>query len=137
MTHHAGCLCGAVRISFPGDPLLGRQCWCRECQYLSAGGASHNAAFRTNGMTLTGEVRWYASVADSGRTIERGFCPSCGTPLLARAQGRADLVMLRIGALDDPELIAPQSMIWARSAPSWACLDPDLPRVERQPPPIA
>jgi hypothetical protein len=88
-------------------------------------------------MTLTGEIRWYASTADSGREIERGFCPACGTHLLARAGGRKDLVMLRIGALDDHGSVAPQSVIWAASAPGWACFDPQLPRVEQQPPPIA
>ena len=137
MTHDAGCLCGAVRMSFATDPLLGRTCWCRDCQKLCAGSASNNAAFRTEGMTIDGEIRWYASIAESGRTIERGFCPACGTPLLARAQGRTDLVMVRIGALDDPELIAPQSTIWASSAPGWACINAGLPRVEHQPPPIA
>jgi len=136
VTHGAGCLCGAVRIGFPEPPLLARTCWCRDCQFLAAGGGSNNAAFRTEGMTIEGELRWYASTADSGRTIERGFCPACGTPLLARAVGRTDLAMLRLGALDDPELIAPQSAIWTASAPSWACIDPALTQVERQPPPI-
>ena len=137
MTHSAGCLCGAVRMTLASDPLLGRQCWCSECQKLCAGGPSNNAAFRTEGMTIDGEIRWYGSIAESGRLIERGFCPTCGTPLLARAQGRTDLVMVRIGALDDRELIAPQSMIWVSSAPGWACLNSALPAVERQPPPIA
>jgi len=137
MSHGAGCLCGSVRISFPAPPLLARTCWCRDCQYLCAGGGSNNAAFRTEGMTIDGDLRWYVSAAESGRTIERGFCPNCGTHLLARAQGRTDLVMLRIGTLDDRELIAPQSAIWTGSAPSWACIHPDLPKIERQPPPIA
>jgi hypothetical protein len=45
--------------------------------------------------------------------------------------------MLRIGTLDDHGSVAPQSVIWAESAPQWACFDPDLPRTDRQPPPIA
>lgn len=137
MTIGAGCRCGAVRISFPQPPLMGRICWCRDCQYFAAGGGSHNAAFRTEGMMLDGEVRWYASEAESGRTIERGFCPTCGTHLLARAQGRTDLVMLRMGALDDSELVAPSVAIWTASAPSWACINEGLERFEGQPPPIA
>jgi hypothetical protein len=137
MRHTAGCLCGAVRLGFPAGPIAARTCWCRDCQYLAAGGGSYNAAFRTDGMTIDGEIRWYASTADSGRTIERGFCPNCGTHLLARAGGRKDLVMLRIGTLDDHGSVAPQSVIWAESAPQWACFDPDLPRTDRQPPPIA
>ena len=135
MSHQAGCLCGAVRLSFAADPLLGRTCWCRVCQTIASGSGTNNAAFRTEGMTAKGEIRWYASVADSGRTIERGFCPACGTHLMARAQGRTDLVMVRIGTLDDPELIAPQAQIWVSSAPSWAPLDPNLPQHPKAPPP--
>ena len=133
----AKCLCGAVRVTFPAPPIAARTCWCRDCQVLAAGGGSNNAAFRTDGMTIEGELRWFASVAESGRTIERGFCPNCGTHMLARAVGRTDLAMLRVGALEEQGSVAPQSVIWAASAPEWACIDPALPRSEGQPPPIA
>ena len=35
----------------------------------------------------------------------------------------------------DPSSIQPSANIWAASAPGWACLDPALERVERQPMP--
>jgi hypothetical protein len=43
---------------------------------------------------------------------------------------------VRAGALDDPNLAAPTAIIWSASAPAWACFDPDLPRIEGQPPPL-
>jgi hypothetical protein len=42
---------------------------------------------------------------------------------------------VRAGALDDPNLAPPSAIIWGKSAPAWACFDPDLPRIEGQPPP--
>jgi hypothetical protein len=42
---------------------------------------------------------------------------------------------VRIGTLDDPSSVKPVANIWSASAPVWACLDPALERIERQPPP--
>jgi hypothetical protein len=44
---------------------------------------------------------------------------------------------VRAGTLDDPELARPSVTIWTSSAPSWACFDERLAKVERQPPPAA
>ncbi len=135
MSHGAGCLCGAVRVSIDAEPLSARQCWCRLCQYLSSGGSTVNVVFPAEAVTVTGEVRWRRDLAESGNTLERGFCPECGTPLFSRAVVRPHLVIVRAGALDDPGLLRPQSVIWTSEAPVWACLDPALPRHPRGQPP--
>ena len=59
------CFCGAVQFQFDQAPIAVRACWCRDCQYLATGNASINAIFRTEGLTLTGEVGEYVSTADS------------------------------------------------------------------------
>ena len=136
MTHGAGCLCGAVRLSIDADPLLARTCWCRLCQYLAAGSATVNLVFPAAAVGVEGEVRWYESVADSGNAMARGFCPTCGTPVFSKSMARPDFVIVRAGALDDPNLLGPQVTIWTGAAPEWACFDPELPQFEAQPPPI-
>ena len=73
--------------------------------------------------------------AASGNEVTREFCPSCGTHLFARSSGRPDVRVVRTGNLDDPSSIRPGTNIWASSAPGWACLDPAMERVERQPVP--
>ena len=135
-SHGAGCLCGAVRVSISADPLLARACWCRLCQYLASGSATVNVVFPADAIAFTGEVRWRKDVADSGNVMRRGFCPECGTPIFSKSDARPHLVIIRSGALDDPELLAPQATIWTDEAPGWAQIDPSLPRFARQPPPI-
>lgn len=137
MPHTAGCLCGAVRISIDADPLGARACWCRLCQYLGAGSGTVNIVFPAEAVTTTGEVRWYTSVADSGNTMRRGFCPACGTPIFSLAEARPHLSIIRAGALDNPALKGPDVVIWTDEAPEWACLDPALPHIPGQPPPVA
>ena len=65
----------------------------------------------------------------------RPFCPKCGSPLFSEAVPRPHLLIIRAGALDDPDLARPASTIWASSAPHWACLDPDLPQFPQAAPP--
>ena len=136
MPHHAGCLCGAVRVTIDAEPIGARQCWCRLCQYLSAGGSTVNLVFPAEAVRSEGNVRWRVDTADSGNVMRRGFCPECGTPIFSKSDARPKLVIIRAGALDDPNLAAPQAVIWTSEAPEWACFDPALPQVERQPPPI-
>ncbi len=47
----------------------------------------------------------------------RGFCPTCGTPVTSAAEARPHQIFVRIGTLDDPNLISPQITIWTSQAP--------------------
>jgi hypothetical protein len=132
-----GCLCQAVRYSISAAPIATRTCWCRVCQYIGAGSATVNSGFRSDAVTVSGELRDYVMAADSGSVMHRRFCPSCGTHLFTASEARPHLVFVRAGTLDDPELARPAATIWTASAPSWACFDERIPKVERQPPPLA
>jgi hypothetical protein len=132
-----GCLCGAVRYQTEAEPITARYCWCRVCQYLAMGNAAVVVCFPTAGMQIAGDLRDYQSVAASGNRMHRRFCPTCGTHLFSEAEVRPHLVFVRAGTLDDPEIVRPASTIWTASAPSWACMNEDLPKFEGQPPPVA
>ncbi|MGO8799608.1 MAG: GFA family protein [Roseiarcus sp.] len=128
-----GCLCKAVRYEIAAEPIAARTCWCRVCQYLGAGSGTVNVAFPKSATDVSGELRDYRSVADSGAVMHRRFCPSCGTHLFSEAEPRPHLIFVRAGTLDDPELARPAATIWASRAPSWACIDDSIPRIEGQP----
>jgi len=131
------CLCGAVRVEIDAQPLGVRACWCTVCQQLAAGSATVNLVFPAEAVAVDGEVRWYESIADSGNTMRRGFCPACGTPLFSRSEQRPTVIIVRAGVLDDPEIAAPEATIWTGSAPAWALIDPELPGHAGQLPPLA
>ena len=59
-----------------------------------------------------------------------GGCP-CG------AVRYVILVLVRAGSLDDPEIARPSATIWVSKAPSWACIDEGLPKIEGQAAPVA
>lgn len=137
MTIAGGCLCGAVRYRTAEAPIAARVCWCRLCQYISTGSGTVNVCFKSAGFTVTGELRDFPAIADSGTSMHRRFCPQCGTHLFSEAESRPHLIFVRGGTLDDPEIAKPGATIWTREAPSWACIDPSLPQHEGQPPPVA
>jgi hypothetical protein len=132
-----GCLCKAVRYRATAAPIVTRMCWCRVCQFLGAGNATVNACFRTETFAIEGTPVDYRSVADSGNVMHRRFCGQCGTPLFSEAEARPHLIFVRAGTLDDPGIAQPSMAIWTAQAPAWAYIDPDIPKVERQPPPAA
>ena len=135
MTDRTGrCLCGAVTFKVSGEPISSRICWCRDCQHVSANGTV-NAVFPAEAFQVQGQLTEYTRVADSGNTIARLFCPTCGGHVYGHTSSRPQLRVIRVGALDDPSSIAPRQNIWTSSAPGWACLDPDIEQVSAQPAP--
>lgn len=129
MAVEGGCLCGQVRFTISAEPLGARSCWCRDCQRIASGSATVNALFPEDAVRFTGEISTFTMTADSGNTVERGFCPKCGSQLYSRTLSPAGLPMrVRAGTLDDPEIITPSATIWVGSAPRWAQIDASSPR---------
>jgi len=123
-----------VSFTIAADPLVVRVCWCRDCQHLAANG-SVNMLIPTSALTISGALSEHTKAANSGNEITREFCPQCGTHLFARADARPQFRVVRVGNLDNPSSVRPSMNIWAASAPSWACLDMALERVDQQPMP--
>ncbi len=130
-----GCLCGAVRFRSTAPPMATRYCWCRDCQRFAAGNATVNVLFPAEAVTIEGETTDFQSRAASGNAMHRRFCPKCGTPLFSQAEARPHVLIIRAGALDDPNIAEPAGSIWVSSAPRWACVAADLPQIPGQPPP--
>ena len=84
---------------------------------------------------LTAEERRYSVLFSVFPNLTLSIVPNVTLYLIVRPID-ADSVGVRwglAGTLDDPELMAPQSVIWASSAPSWAVLDPRLPHHPKGP----
>ncbi len=135
MAHTGSCLCGRVHYTIASEPLGARMCWCRVCQKLASGSATVNVLFPDESVQFSGEISAMEKIADSGNRVERGFCPKCGSQIYSRTiEPTGHPLRIRAGTLDDPELMAPQAVIWTASAPSWARFDPDLPQYPAAPP---
>ena len=129
-----GCACGAIRYASTAEPSFSLICQCRQCQRATGGGHATAFVLPADAVTVTGEVRFFDQQADSGNTVSRGFCPTCGSAVYSTNSGMAGLVFPRASSLDDPEVFKPQMIVYRKRAPSWDVMDSSLPAFEGMPP---
>ena len=122
-----GCYCKQVRYRAVGPALLKAECYCRECQFISGGGAMMVMAVPNEGFAIEGETRGYAR-DDWPNAVTRVFCTKCGTHVLTRAPGFPQGVILKVGSLDDPAVFGtPDFAAWAQDAQPYHRLPTDIP----------
>jgi hypothetical protein len=129
-----GCLCGAVRYSCSGEPMMAGHCHCEDCRRSSGSGHSSHLAVPEATVRLVGEVRGYARAADSGHMVTRCFCPICGAALYSTNDAMPGMMFLRASSLDDLEIFKPQMHVYASRAASWDHRAEGLPVFDAMPP---
>jgi len=129
------CLCGAVKYEITAEPIATRICWCRDCQHIASNGTV-NIIVPSAELSISGELGVFKKGADSGSTVERRFCPQCGSHLFANSSARPLFTVVRVGTLENPSSVKPSANIWTDSAPDWACFDSALEKATHQPAPI-
>ena len=122
-----GCACGAVRYETAAEPILMLNCHCRHCQQASGGGYAPTLVVPKASVKFAGEPRYHRRAGDAG-AVERGFCPTCGSPIALILERMPDLIALQAGSLDDPSLFKPAMDIFTASAQSWDYMHPDVPK---------
>ena len=120
-----GCACGAVRYTAASAPLAMTNCHCRDCQRASGSAFSAFVVIPKDAVQVEGEVRYHAMTGESGGTIERGFCPACGSPIATRFARLPRMLGLMAGSLDDPSLYRPTLDVFTESAQAWLTLGLD------------
>ena len=129
-----GCLCGAVRFESTANPQLVGHCHCLDCRKLSGTGHCTNIMISEEAFTISGEVKFYERLADSGNLVSRGFCPNCGSAIYSTNSGMPGVVYPRASSLDDPNSLEPQVVVYASRALVWDPVDPALIAFPEMPP---
>ncbi len=124
-----GCLCGAVQYE-GSEQKGGGHCHCIDCRKSSGTGHCSHMVVPEVSFDVTGEVRFYDKLADSGNMVSRGFCPTCGSPVYSRNSGMPGVVFVRASSLDDPDVFHPQMVVYAKRDVKWGSIDPTLPTFE-------
>jgi hypothetical protein len=92
------------------------------------------AYFPSAQVALSGTTRHYDVKGTAGLTVERHFCPACGTPVYSRLAEMPDLIFVKIGSLDSPGDVPPRGHMWCDSMVSWLRIDDGLERLPANPP---
>lgn len=121
-TLKGGCLCRAVRYEVHGEPDLVALCGCRHCRKQSGSFRALNWIVPLDRLVIEGELASYRDVGDSGQTVERQFCPRCGSPIRTLAKVLPGKAVLKAGTLDETPSHAPSMVTYADNSAAWESL---------------
>ena len=126
-----GCDCRAVRYRMETPPLFVHCCHCRWCQRESGASFALNAMIEADRVTELGqppELVDTPSESGSGQLIAR--CPNCKVAVWSHYAGAGPLVkFIRVGTLDNPDLLPPDIHIFTASKQPWVALSEGAPAV--------
>eukprot|EP01037_Dinobryon_pediforme_P004407 gene4407-4453_t len=131
-TRTGGCLCGAVRYELQGDPAISGICHCRNCQKQAGSAWSMLIGVPAGALTYVGEPKTYVDHGDSGGTVRRQFCGTCGSPLFSLPEAMPGMVFIKAGTLDDTSDFTPGAQYYLKSKQPWVEL-PGIPGFETLP----
>jgi hypothetical protein len=132
MTITGGCLCGKVRYACDSDPLLCVTCHCKNCQRQAGSALSVIIGVPEADVSFAGELTTYNDTGDTGATVRRQFCPSCGSPVFTRVDSPPGMMFIKAGTLDDTSILKPTFHCYVKSKQDWVDLG-DLPGFETVP----
>lgn len=116
-----GCTCRSVRYRMSGEPLFVHCCHCRWCQRETGTAFALNAMIEADRVQLLqGEVEAIDTPSNSGKGQRISRCPHCRVALWSNYGGGGDTIrFVRVGTLDEPDLLAPDVHIFTSSKQPW------------------
>lgn len=126
-----GCDCRAVRYRVASAPLFVHCCHCRWCQRESGASFALNAMIESERVTCLGQSPELVNTptqSGSGQIIAR--CPECRIAVWSHYAGAGPLLkFVRVGTLDNPDILAPDIHIYTASKQPWVVLPEGTPAV--------
>ncbi|KIW28638.1 uncharacterized protein PV07_08282 [Cladophialophora immunda] len=127
----ATCFCGAVQLKFPVEKpglITSFVCNCTDCRKITASMFASNFVVADPDVThLRGKdnltVFSQSKTIASGNTMTNYFCSTCGTLMYRISSRNPDMLVLRIGTVDDFHLhetkLKPQVEQFVKDRVSW------------------
>jgi hypothetical protein len=119
-----GCDCKAVRYRMTSRPLVVHCCHCRWCQRESGSAFALNAMIESDRVSSLGvEPELVHTPSESGMGQKIARCPACKVALWSHYPGAGPVTrFVRVGTLDNPDLLPPDVHIFTASKQPWVQL---------------
>jgi hypothetical protein len=122
---NGGCSCKAIRYEATAEPIAMVNCHCRDCQRATGAGYAAFVVFPRQSLRIQGTPRFHTTTGKSGKQVERGFCETCGSPVVTTIERLPTAMMVQAGSLDDPSRYKPTADLFVESAWGWDTLAAD------------
>ena len=124
-----GCDCRTVRYRMETAPLFVNCCHCRWCQRESGAAFALNAMIESDRVTELGQAPELVdtpSGSGNGQLIAR--CPRCRVAVWGHYAGAGPVLkFVRVGTLDNPDLLPPDIHIFTATKQPWVVLPEGVP----------
>ena len=82
---------------------------------------------------IKGAPKEYQHLADSGNQMTKKFCGNCGAQMFSLGSGRPGIVSIRVGTIDDLNMIQPTINVFVSSKIPSTPMDNSLVTFEKMP----
>ena len=126
-----GCACNRVRYRLETRPLFVHCCHCRWCQRETGSAFAINALIESDRVTLAaGQPVSVTTPSASGKGQVIARCEECRVALWSHYAGAGPrFSFVRVGTLDNPDLLPPDIHIFTESRQPWVVLPSRVPAV--------
>lgn len=128
-TAEGGCGCGSVRYRLESTPLFVHCCHCRWCQRESGASFALNAMIEADRVKNLGvEPEVISTPSESGLGQKMARCPKCRITVWSHYAGSGPITkFVRVGTLDNPDVLPPDVHIFTASKQPWVLLPEGVP----------
>lgn len=132
-THIGRCLCGAIRYTATGAPIIVARCHCQQCRRTSGTSHATGAMFLASAVSFTGSPAKTRYTSAKGSEVTKAFCPTCGSPIYGTNSSAPEHLTLSLGTMDDASDLDIQVVLFQRDKPHWDELGADVTAYQTQP----
>ena len=123
------CTCRRIRYEVTSRPLFVHCCHCRWCQRETGSAFAINAMIETDRIRLTADAPELVDTqSNSGKGQKIMRCPDCRVAVWSHYPGAGPrFAFLRVGTLEEPDLLPPDIHIFTGSKQPWVVLPAGVP----------
>jgi hypothetical protein len=131
-TAEGGCDCGLIRYRLNSKPIFVHCCHCRWCQRETGASFALNAMYESDRVQNLGtEPDLVDTPSDSGLGQKIARCPKCRIAVWSHYAGSGPVTkFVRVGTLDNPDLLPPDVHIFTASKQPWVTIPESTPAFE-------
>jgi len=125
-TRTASCCCGQLTAITSTAPVRVSVCHCLACQRRTGSVFAAQARFAASAVAIAGTSNTFVRVGNAGSRSTFHFCSTCGTTVYYTSEGRADSIMIPVGAFADPAFPAATFSVYEERMHAWVEMPADI-----------
>ena len=131
-TLEGGCTCGKTRYQIIRKPMFVHCCHCHLCQQQTGSAFIVHAMIESENLKIDSDnLTVHDMPAGSGQRHVVKRCKTCGTGMISHYGPKDNLSIMKVGTLDDPNVLQPLAHIFTDEKLNWVNLPKDVPSFEK------